>query len=153
MEQTETMKQNREAIADLVEINNDRIEGYHKAEDFLEEDKDEDLRNLFKDMAAQSQQFKNELQHYLDEPDQGTTARGKIYRAWMGVKATFSTNDRKAALESCEFGEDAALRAYSTALEDHELSGDVRSVLEKQMRTLTDSHDKIRSLRDSERRK
>ncbi|MEJ8843736.1 PA2169 family four-helix-bundle protein [Lacibacter sp. H375] len=152
MEQTETMKQNREALADLVEINNDRIEGYHKAEDFLEEDKDEDLRNLFKDMAAQSQQFKNELQQYLDEPEEGTTGRGKIYRAWMGVKATFSTNDRKAALESCEFGEDAALRAYSTALQDHELSADVRAVLEKQMRSLTDSHDKIRALRDVERR-
>lgn len=152
MEQTETMKQNQEALADLIEINNDRIAGYNKAEDFLEEDKDDDLRNLFKDMAAQSRQFVKELQIYLDEPEEGTTARGKIYRAWMGVKATFTTNDRKAALESCEFGEDAALRAYSTALQDHELSADVRSVLEKQMRTLTDAHDKIRSLRDSERR-
>jgi len=103
-------------------------------------------------MAAQSRQFVKELQPYLDEPEEGTTVKGKIYRTWMGVKATFTTNDRKAALESCEYGEDAALRAYSTALEDYELSGDVRSLLEKQMRTLTDAHDKIRSLRDSERR-
>ncbi len=151
MEHTETMKQNREALADLVEINNDRIEGYQKAAGYLEQE-DSDLRNLFNDMAAQSRQFIGELQFYLDEADQGTTVRGKFYRAWMDVKNTLSSNDRKSALESCEFGEDAALRAYVSALQEDDLSSDVRSLLEKQMSTIKDSHDRIRSLRDAEKK-
>jgi uncharacterized protein (TIGR02284 family) len=151
MEHTETMKQNREALTDLVEINNDRIAGYEKAAGFLEQE-DGDLRNLFNDMAAQSRQFIGELQFYLDEPEQGTTVRGKFYRAWMDVKNTLSSNDRKSALESCEFGEDAALRAYGSALQEDDLSPDVRTLLEKQMHTIKDSHDRIKLLRDTEKK-
>lgn len=150
MEHTETMKQNREALTDLVEINNDRIEGYEKAASFLEQG-DDDLRSLFNDMAAQSRQFVGELRNYLDESEQGTTVRGKFYRAWMDVKNTLSSNDRKSALESCEFGEDAALRAYGAALQEDDLSADVRSLIEQQMRTIKDSHDRIKLLRDSEK--
>ncbi|MEJ8844085.1 PA2169 family four-helix-bundle protein [Lacibacter sp. H375] len=150
MQHANTTKENREAIADLVEINNDRIAGYEKAAGFLEEE-DEDLRTLFKDMAAQSQQFISELQPYLDEPDESTTVRGKLYRAWMDVKNTLSTDDRKSVLSSCEFGEDAALRAYSTVLEeDSELDADIRFMLQTQMRTIKDSHDRIKHLRDIE---
>lgn len=151
MENTETMKQNREALTDLVEINNDRIAGYEKAASYLEQE-DGDLRNLFNDMAAQSRQYIGELQFYLDEADQGTTVRGKFYRAWMDVKNTLSSNDRQSALDSCEFGEDAALRAYGAALQEDDLSADVRSLLEKQMRSIKDSHDRIKLLRDSEKK-
>jgi uncharacterized protein (TIGR02284 family) len=151
MEHANITKESRESIADLVEINNDRIAGYEKAAGFLEED-DEDLRSLFKDMAAQSQQFVGELQHYLDEPEEDTTLRGKLYRAWMDVKNTLSSNDRESVLSSCEFGEDAALRAYHTVLEeDTEMDADLRFLLQTQMRTIKDSHDRIKHLRDSER--
>lgn len=152
MRQTEdTMKHNHEAITDLVEINNDRIEGYQKAAGFLEGE-DGDLRNIFNSHAAQSKQFVGELQSYLDEHEEGTTVRGKIYRAWMDVKNTLTSNDRQSALESCEFGEDAALRAYSAALMEDDLSPDVRQVIEKQMHTIQEAHDKIKYLRDSEKR-
>jgi hypothetical protein len=33
----------------------------------------------------------------------------------MDVKVSFSGNDRQAILESCEFGEDAAQKAYKDA--------------------------------------
>ena len=51
-----------------------------------------------------------------DDIEKGTTNSGKIYRAWMDVKAAFTGHDRKAILASCEFGEDAAQAAYKTAL-------------------------------------
>ena len=85
-----------------------------------------------------------------DEPEEGTTIRGKIYRAWMGVKATFSGKDRKSVLESCEFGEDAAQRAYQSALEEDDLSSDVRQLLEQQKATLREAHDKVKKLRDAQ---
>ena len=45
-------------LDDLIEINNDRIEGYEKA---IKETDDPDLKALFIDMASRSHQFKNEL--------------------------------------------------------------------------------------------
>jgi len=144
--------QNKETLNDLIEINNDRIEGYNKAS---EQTKDEDLRTLFSKMSAQSSVLAGELKQLVrgegDEPEEGTTFRGKIYRAWMDVKATFSGKDRKSVLDSCEFGEDAAQRAYKSALEDDDLSSDVRMVIEKQKGILREAHDKIKYLRDAQR--
>jgi uncharacterized protein (TIGR02284 family) len=141
-----------EIINDLIEINHDRIEGYVKAAD---EARDEDLRSLFSNMAAQSKRFAGELEPYVrtegDKPAEGTTLKGKIYRVWMDVKAAFTGHDRKAVLASCEFGEDAAQKAYNAAL-DHpdEISGDLRLTVENQKKSLRESHDRIKHLRDAQ---
>ena len=143
---------NTETLNDLIEINNDRVAGYNKAS---EQTKDEDLRSLFSKYAAQSSEFVGELRQHVveegEEPEEGTTERGKIYRAWMGVKATFTGDDRKSVLSSCEFGEDAAQRAYNSALEDEDLSSDVRQLIEQQKATLREAHDKIKNLRDAQK--
>ena len=143
---------NAEILNDLIQINNDRIEGYEKA---IKETGigDNDLRSLFQTMANESRQYVSELQQHVvlegEEPTKDTTVRGKIYRAWMDVKATFTGKDRKSILESCEYGEDAAQRAYERALEDSEdLSPDVATLIMDQKMQLRQSHDKIRALRD-----
>jgi uncharacterized protein (TIGR02284 family) len=149
-----TNEQTAEVLNDLVEINNDRIRGYERAAKETES-KDADLRSLFDDMAAQSRRFVSELSRYVqargEEPADGTTIRGKIYRAWMDVKATFTGKDRKAILASCEFGEDAAQRAYRDALEsDTEYSAEVRQLIMEQKNVLKNSHDRIKALRDTQ---
>ena len=69
----------------------------------------------------------------------------------MDVKATFTGNDRKAILASCEFGEDAAQRAYDTALSsDAELPAEVRQVIMEQKTNLRRDHDRIKALRDTQ---
>lgn len=143
-----------EILNDLVEINNDRVEGYERAAKETDV-KDADLRSLFNDMAAQSRQFVNQLSRHVitkgEKPEEGTTFRGKIYRAWMDVKATFSGKDRKAILASCEFGEDAAQRAYDEALKsDADLTPEVRQLIMEQKTALKKSHDRIKALRDSQ---
>ena len=66
----------------------------------------------------------------------------------MDVKALFSGHNRKAVLENCEFGEDAAQKAYKQALEDNDLTPDVRATVEMQKVTLRQAHDKIKMMRD-----
>jgi uncharacterized protein (TIGR02284 family) len=67
----------------------------------------------------------------------------------MDVKATFSGKDRKAILASCEFGEDAAQKAYDSALSsDAELPTEVRQLIMDQKTSLKKSHDRIKALRD-----
>ncbi|MES2704879.1 MAG: PA2169 family four-helix-bundle protein [Bacteroidota bacterium] len=142
-----------EIVNDLVKINNDRIEGYDRA---IREAKDEDsdLKSTFEGMKRESVQYKEELSGLArrlgEEPETGTRTDGKIYRVWMDLKATFSGNSRKSVLENCEFGEDAAQRAYKTALSDEDLTPEVRNVVATQQQSLRESHDKIRDMRDSE---
>ncbi|MCD6013274.1 MAG: aldehyde dehydrogenase [Flavipsychrobacter sp.] len=142
-----------EVINDLVKINNDRIEGYETA---IKETKDgdSDLRSLFQSMKQDSMQLKQELANVLarygEDPTKGTRADGKIYRAWMDVKATFSGNSRKAVLENCEYGEDAAQKAYKNAISDNDLPSEVRTIIVSQQSILKADHDKIRQLRDAE---
>ena len=148
METTE--KKSVKVLNDLVVINNDRIEGYERA---AKETEDADLKQLFSSMANESHKHKAELLAEVvgldGEPAEGTTTSGKIYRAWMDVKAALSGKDRKAILASCEFGEDAALEVYKEALESDELSVSGRSLVSKQKDLIQSSHDKIKAMRDS----
>ena len=147
-------KKTAEVLNDLVRINNDRIEGYTKAENETKAG-DADLQSLFRQMAAESRSYVNDLSKYVsatgNETADDTTVRGKIYRAWMDVKATFSGKDRKAILASCEYGEDAAQKAYDAALStDAELPTEVRQLIMDQKQSLKKSHDQIKALRDAQ---
>lgn len=141
-----------EVLNDLIRINNDRIVGYQRA---IEEarDLDVDLRTIFNRMAEESRQYASELTQEVvklgGEPATGTTASGKIYRVWMDVKATFSGKNRQAVLENCEFGEDAAQKAYDSALSsDADMSTDIRQLITNQKASLRTSHDVIKKYRD-----
>ena len=147
----ENTKKTIEVLNDLIQINNDRINGYERA---LKELKDEngDLHTLFTNFIDQSRQFKNalgkEVQVLGADMDTGTTASGKIYRAWMDVKAMFTGHDRHAILESCEFGEDAAQKAYDEALTSEYLTPEVREFILKQKSQLRQSHDIVKKYRE-----
>jgi uncharacterized protein (TIGR02284 family) len=149
----ETASVNKEILNDLIEINNDRIAGYEKAIEDLK-DGDSDLKSLFVEMIGQSHKHKltlaQEIQVLGGDAETGTTASGKIYRAWMDVKAVFTGHDRQTVLNNCEFGEDAAQKAYKMALETEGLSADLRSTITEQKADLRTSHDKIKALRDSQ---
>ena len=143
-----------EVLNDLIRINNDRVEGYEKAAKETRAE-DADLRALFHDMAVESRAYVNELNKFVfeesGEPAEGTTKRGKIYRVWMDVKTTFSGHDRKSILAACEFGEDAAQRAYETALSsDAEMPAAIRQTIVDQQSRLKRSHDKVKQLRDKQ---
>jgi uncharacterized protein (TIGR02284 family) len=141
-----------ETLNDLVLINNDRVEGYQKAIEELKPE-DGDLRLDFQERIDQSKSFHSELVSEIaktgGEVEQGTKLSGKIYRAWMDVKAFFSGADRKAILDNCEDGEDAALSAYDAALESVDLTPEQRSILIRHHAGIKASHDRIKAMRDA----
>ncbi|MEJ7778738.1 MAG: PA2169 family four-helix-bundle protein [Daejeonella sp.] len=146
-------KEQTGVLNDLILINNDRIEGYQRAKEELK-DGNEDLKSLFTDMIAESHTLKMQLATEVaasgEDIEQGTTNSGKIYRVWMDVKAAFTGHDRKAVLANCEFGEDAAQKAYDMAIKEDGLPGHILSLISQQKTTLRASHDKIKALRDAQ---
>lgn len=148
----ETRTISAEVLNDLIQINNDRIAGYERAMKELRTE-DSDLKSLFTRMIGESHRYKmalvTEVQALGEEAEEGTTNSGKIYRAWMDVKAVFTGHDRETVLSNCEFGEDAAQKAYKMALEE-DISSDIRNLINDQKATLRQSHDEIKRLRDSQ---
>jgi uncharacterized protein (TIGR02284 family) len=147
----ENKKEIIETLNDLIKIQNDRIVGYERA---IKEstEKDADLKVLYASMIAESHKMKialaMEVQVLGADAEKGTTAGGKIYRAWMDVKAIFTGHDRHAVLANCEAGEDAALAAYKTALRHEGLPAYLREILSEQQDELRSSHDEVRAFRD-----
>ncbi|MDQ2719175.1 MAG: PA2169 family four-helix-bundle protein [Bacteroidota bacterium] len=147
-----------DVLNDLVQINNDRIEGYQKAiEDTKSSESDYD--SLFNQMITQSSKYKRELINEINsrggnaERD-STTNSGKIYRMWMDVKSTFAGKTGKSALELSEFGEDAAQKAYDEALKSSvDMPAQTRELLVTQKDELKHSHDLIKAHRDMEKAK
>lgn len=142
-----------EVINDLIQINNDRVNGYEKAIEELK-DRDVDLQGIFGKLANDSRKYSAELSREVirlgGNPDTGTTSSGKLYRVWMDVKAVFTGKDRQAILESCEFGEDAAQKAYRAALaSDAEIPAETRQLITDQQASLKTGHDLVKEYRDA----
>ncbi len=141
-----------EAFNSLIVINNDRIEGYKTAN---EETKETDLKMLFSNLMQTSVECRKELVEEVTRlggtPDEGTRTTGKFFRVWMDVKAALTGNDRKSILDSCEFGEDAALETYKKVLiQDHQdTNSKEQDMLNKHYALLKSDHDKVKELRDT----
>ena len=148
----ETNEKLVEVLNDLIRINNDRSRGYEKAVSELTPE-DVDLKLLFRKYANESKDFSTELSAEVLKNGGAvateTTFSGKVYRMWMDIKASVSDEERTSVLESCEFGEDAAKRAYDKALEsDADINADIRQLILKQMSLLEAAHDTIKKYRD-----
>ena len=144
-------------LNDLIRINHDRVVGYEKAVDELK-DEDADLRTLFQRYITESRQYGQELTSEVTrlggDPADGTTNSGKIYRVWMDLKAAVTGHDRKTVLNNCEFGEDAAQKAYDTALNSEtEFESSLRDLLVRQKAQLKVGHDEVKRLRDMQETK
>lgn len=135
----------------LIEINNDRIEGYETASKETEEN---DLKNMFSRLIETSitcrEELTEEVKRLGGTPIEGTKITGKFFRAWMDVKAALTGKDYKAILNSCEYGEDVAVDTYDNALknDDEHLGVEQRTMIEAQRELIKADHDEIKDLRD-----
>ncbi|MEN9569959.1 MAG: hypothetical protein RL172_1190 [Bacteroidota bacterium] len=139
-------------LKDLILINNDRIKGYDKAAANLDAS-DADLKTTFRKLSDQSNGFKNALAAQVNNLSgtvvDSSTNMGKIYRVWMDVKSSFASNDRLSALEACEAGEAAALKAYQEALTtDTAVPIAAKQLIMAQHNEIKASHDLIKKYRD-----
>lgn len=139
-------------LNDLIRINRDRVAGYEKAVESLK-DEDADLKILFQRYISESSRYAQELTAEVSRlggnPSDGTTNSGKVYRVWMDLKAAVTGHNRKTILDNCEFGEDAAQKAYDMALNsDTEIEPSLRDVIVRQKATLKSGHDEVKHLRD-----
>lgn len=140
-----------EVLNTLITINNDRIEGYETASDETDE---QDLKTFFSELKQTSLHCNKELKAEVTKlggtPTEGTRTTGKFFRVWMDVKVALTSKDRKAILNSCEYGEDVAKETYENALKNdaENLSAAQQNMIKAQHTLLVADHDKVKSMRD-----
>ncbi|HQY20239.1 MAG TPA: PA2169 family four-helix-bundle protein [Ignavibacteria bacterium] len=142
-----------EVLNSLVEINNDRIEGYKSAS---EETDSNDLKGLFMQFKNTSERCITELTKEIIKcggiPEEGTKTSGKLYRAYMDLKAALTGNDQQKILDSCEYGEDKAVETYKDVFNNNSenLTAEQISLVRSQYDLIKNDHDTVKSMRDSE---
>src|SRR3990167_7040801 len=84
-------EQTIDALNKLVQINNERIEGYHTA---LQETEEGDLRKMFTLFAQTSEKnvvdLSSEIRRIGGVPTDRTKISGTFFRVWMDVKAALT---------------------------------------------------------------
>lgn len=144
-------EKNIAVLNQLIEINNDRVEGYETAG---KEAKTDELKQLFNELRSHSRDNVEALSREVSLnggiPTESTKVTGKFFRTWMDLKAALTNNDKHEILSSCEFGEDAAQKTYKDVLENktEHLSAQQLEMIRKQEEVLKADHDRIRALRD-----
>ncbi len=136
-------------LNDLLQITNDRIEGFSKVENKVWENYS-DLKADYDEMVANSHKMKSELSGMITEregkPENTATAAGAVHRAWIDVKNAFSGNTDETTLGNVVFGEEAAIKAYADALDSGALYAESSKVVQDQLHHLRSSYNKFENL-------
>lgn len=136
-----------EALNDLIQINRDRVKGYERAIIDATDGNGSVSTVTFSQYKADSEHFIQDLSSHVrnlgGEPATDTTLGGFIHRTWIDIKTALSSHEKESALNSCVYGDEAAIKAYESALEstDHALPSDLRMVLSRQLASIRSAHD------------
>jgi len=137
----------------LVEINNDRIEGYQTASSETDEP---DLKALFLQFVQISEKCKQELSSEIFSlgglPTEETKLSGKVYRTWMDIKSAVTGHDRVALLNSCEYGEEQAIGIYEKVINEEMeyLSIEQQTLIRKQYALIESDHTRLKSILEAQ---
>lgn len=136
-------------LNDLLQITNDRIEGFNKVEDKVWE-KYPNLKSDYTNMVEQSQKMRLDLKNLISErngdADDSTTVAGGLHRTWIDVKNAFSSDNAESTLENVTFGENAAIEAYEKALDSGDLCPESSRVVQDKLHSLKASYEKFKNL-------
>ena len=139
-------------IKDLIETVEDGRKGFEKTAERLREDGYADLASQMSEYSEQRARFAAELREAAVragfEIDEDGSIAGALHRGWIALSDALTGDDPAAVLSAAEAGEDHAVDEYEDALEDDELTGEMRDLVARQAAEVKQTHDRVRALRD-----
>lgn len=134
-------------LNELLEKTYDAEKGYKKA---AENTENEQLKSFFDSKASQRYDFghelKAEIKSFGQEIDKGDSITSKAHRAWMDVKALFSSDSAEAMLEEAIRGEKAAIEEYEEVLKETSLPSTTATILRSQKEAIQNGLSNIKML-------
>ena len=137
-------------LNDLIETCRDGQKGFKEAADNV---KNPELKSFFTQCASERAQCINELglevRRLGGDPEKSGSTAGALHRAWMDIKGTLTGKDDHSILSECERGEDSAVDAFRDALKDQNLPSNIQPVVQQQLTTIQQTHDRVKQMRDA----
>ena len=137
-----------EHLNGLIEVCKDGERGYASAAEHV---RNSELSSVFGEYAKQRARFARELQAEVErlggDPADTGTLRAALHRGWIDIKSALSGGDAGAILAACETGEDFAQAAFERVV-NTDVSGQTRSLAEKQWHQIVEAHKRILHLKD-----
>src|SRR6266849_3017852 len=124
----------------LIHVCKDGEQGYHTAAGHVSNSQ---METVFSEYAKERGQFVRQLQAEVERlggtaADSGTLTAA-MHRGWIDLKSALSGGDAGAIVAACETGEDAAQAAFERVV-DSDVTGETRSLVEKQFRKIEEAH-------------
>lgn len=137
----------RGTLNHLISIANDGKYGYENA---AEDVKDVTLKQMFQQYSSEramyAEDLKREVASLGDSPDEGGGPLGALHRTWMDIKSAVTSGNREAILKTCITGEEAAVKAYTEALNDENITDNLKQMVSEQLSGVQAALNSIRSM-------
>lgn len=146
----EQQEQIIEGLNDLIQIHNDRITTYRKIYADLD-DFDSDIERICQRIVRQSELHISQLVDLIDKLHSNVVkTHGKAYRIWLKLKGIYMEKDRVSILNSFDFNEEAAEKAYDYAVTEINAPEEIKNTLLRQRSSLKITHDIVKEFNDRE---
>ncbi len=143
------MSTNEKKLQEILEKLIDGEKGFKQAANNI---KRPVLKNFFHNKALEKAGFINELKLALQAKGIDIDVEGSntasVHRAWMDIKIMLSSDTKDAMLSEASTGEKAAVKDYKDVLDNQHLDLQVRTLLERQKKTIKNGIFKIEELED-----
>lgn len=142
----------KNVIKDLIETVEDGRKGFVETATRLREDGYADIASQMVEFSEQRARFSSELREAATRAgvtiEEDGSIAGALHRGWIALSDALTGDDPEAVLSAAEAGEDHAVEEYEDALEDDELTGELRDLVARQASEVKRTHDTVRALRD-----
>src|SRR5690242_11900858 len=134
-------------LNDLITTTLDSADGYNEA---AKDAKNPTFKQMFAEWAANRRQVVTDLQQEVrtlgGEPEDDGSALASAHRAFLKVRESLSKGD-KSVVEEVERGEDYIKNKFEEALNDEDLSEEVRPILGRAYDSVIEGHAQARTLK------
>ena len=134
-------------LNNLIQTCKDGEEGFLTAGDAVQ---DLNLRAVFHMYAQQRARFRaeltNEVLHHGGNPASSGHIAGALHRGWLNIRTAVAGTETRVIVGECDFGEDAAVKAYSDALKKV-LPFYLLEIVRRQYAEVKSAHDAVRNIK------
>ena len=132
----------------LIATTIDSVTGYEESAANVENER---FREIFRKRASERQSVVEELRAEVrrlgGNPEDDGSFLGKAHQRFEDLKAAVTGRDEKAIINEVERGEDYIKEKFETALNNSDLSGESRAVVERAYQSVRSGHDQISQLK------
>ena len=126
----------------------DSVEGYRDAAENTESGRFQELfRQMANDRSTCVEDLRAEVRRLGGEAEDDQSTMGSLHQRWLDLKAAITGRDDKAIVNEVERGEDYLKAKFEKALEDGNLDGESRSVVQRAYQSVREGHDKVSALK------